>query len=306
MKNFSKYDNKIFDTYIWYSNAKVNLFLLIGPVLKKSKLHKIYSLFLPVNLYDIFYVQEANEFNLEYFDKEGNKLNINNCIIEKINKMLEIKPKLKIKIIKHIPIGGGLGGASSNSYTYLKILNYFGYIEKKKILNNNFLLKIGSDIPFFKYNEPCIVQGSGEKIKKIKKFPDNIYFIISNEDIVSDTAFMYKEIDIRREKDKMNLENIKNDFIKNIKNQKKILKKILKYDYRYLRDLKNDFEEIFFLKFKKTLKYYPLKGCYIKSILSGSGSSFLYIFDDLNELLNTLNENHGKGNVLKVKFITKY
>ncbi|MCX8058780.1 MAG: hypothetical protein N3A58_05155 [Spirochaetes bacterium] len=300
-----KYDNKIFNTYVWYSNAKINLFLIIGPYVKDKKLHKIYSLFIPIDLFDTFYVEKSDFFNIIYYSSSGEKISVENCIIEKINKLLNIKPKLSIKIIKNIPIGGGLGGASSNAFTYLKILNYFSYINMKKLKNKNFLLKIGSDVPFFLFNRPAIISRFGDKIKIIKNFPLKYYFIILNNNIFSRTSLMYNELD--KERANLNENKIKEIFLKNIKNQKKILKNLIKYDYRYVKELYNDFETIFLKLFNITLEHYSLdvKGV-LKSILSGSGSSFINIIKSPDIEIDTLENIDKRNNVFKVKIFTKY
>jgi 4-diphosphocytidyl-2-C-methyl-D-erythritol kinase len=296
--------NKIDDTYIFYSNAKINIFLLIGPKDEKVGLHKIYSFFLPVNLFDLIYVRKSDKFNLNYFNRFGEKLEVENCIINKINKILNIYPKLNIKIIKNIPLGSGLGGASSNAANYLKILCFFDYISKNKMLDKKFLLKIGSDVPFFMYNKPAIVYNFGEKIKFVKNFPDNLFFLSISPNFSSKTSMMYYELDNFR-KD-LKKEEIEKKFNNKIKNQKKMLKKLLKYDYTYIGNLENDFKHIFFKIFDIPLKNYPLNNINKKCYLSGCGSTFFFIYEDINALFKDMRKIDKGDNFYKVQILTKY
>ena len=82
--------------------------------------------------------------------------------------MLEQYTKTKInvdiKLTKKLPIASGMGGGSSNAATLLHCIIDLLKVKIKKDFND-FLFKIGADVPFCFYRKTAIVKGKGEKIK---------------------------------------------------------------------------------------------------------------------------------------------
>ena len=78
-------------------------------------------------------------------------------------------PNIKITLTKNIPLGSGLGGASSDAAAILQGLNIFANLG----INNKNILeiadKLGSDVPFFLGSPLAFCAGKGEKIEKIEK-----------------------------------------------------------------------------------------------------------------------------------------
>lgn len=72
-----------------------------------------------------------------------------------------------IKINKQIPMGGGLGGGSSNAASTLLGLNYLW----KMGLSNDQLaeigLKLGADVPVFIYGQNSLGEGIGERLRPL-------------------------------------------------------------------------------------------------------------------------------------------
>lgn len=274
-KYFINFDNS-FNNEIIHSNAKINLFLKIG--FKKNLLHNIYSLFLPVNLYDTMYIYESKRFEVNYFkiiNKENKifeKLYIKDNILDKVNIVFDIEPKFKIDIVKNIPIGGGLGGASSNAASYIKFLVNNRLIKiksKKKFLEK--LVNIGSDVPFFYFNKPAMVYKTGSHIER---FMLNIplYFVVLYPDRLFSTKEMYEVFD------KNFYNNI--DLEKIYKKTKKILQKIKKNDFYFIYELENDFDKVIKLLYPEIFK---LKNLFENSnmvLFTGSGSSLFGIYND--------------------------
>lgn len=79
-------------------------------------------------------------------------------------------PSFRIRLQKHLPIGAGLGGGSSNAATTLLALNRLWRlslsIDALAILG----LKLGADVPFFIHGRSCIVSGIGEQLTT----PENV------------------------------------------------------------------------------------------------------------------------------------
>jgi 4-diphosphocytidyl-2-C-methyl-D-erythritol kinase len=81
-------------------------------------------------------------------------------------------------VSKKIPISAGLGGGSSDAACILKILNSMS--EKK--LNDKELMdlsaEIGSDVPLFIVEGPCIISGRGERVFPVKMEFKRWYIIL--------------------------------------------------------------------------------------------------------------------------------
>mgnify|MGYP001206109641 FL=1 len=132
------------------SYAKVNLGLKIINQ-RPDKYHNICSIFIQINLHDKLYFIPNKNFEIE---SQGIKAplgekNIIFKVVQILNEEFNINIKHKIIIDKNIPIGGGLGGGSSNAATALKVLaNLYdlniSYNDYIKLAN-----KLGSDVSFF-------------------------------------------------------------------------------------------------------------------------------------------------------------
>lgn len=81
------------------------------------------------------------------------------------------KNPVKITVKKNIPPGSGLGGASSDAASVLIACNSFwklGLSIRKLI---EIAAEIGSDVPVFLYDNPCIIEGKGEIVYPLKNLP---------------------------------------------------------------------------------------------------------------------------------------
>ncbi len=85
-----------------------------------------------------------------------------------------------ISIEKNLPMGGGLGGGSSDAATTLVVLNHLWSLglttEKLMALG----LKLGADVPVFVYGYAAWAEGVGEKLVKID-VPEKWVVIIKPE-----------------------------------------------------------------------------------------------------------------------------
>ena len=145
---------------MFYSNAKINIGLNIKKI--KSGYHEIESCFCPISLHDIIEIKESNENKLSLSGIKINTLKKNN-IIQKALKISESQKKYKIHLHKKIPIGGGLGGGSSDAAFLLKFLYNKNDINTHNLKNK--AKAIGADCPFFIENSMKYITGNGEKIE---------------------------------------------------------------------------------------------------------------------------------------------
>ncbi|MFC1521067.1 4-(cytidine 5'-diphospho)-2-C-methyl-D-erythritol kinase [Elusimicrobiota bacterium] len=104
--------------------------------------------------------------------------------------------KTRIKLFKNIPVGGGLGGGSSNAACALRGLAVFYRMPIKKNVLLRMAQNLGSDVPFFlKEGGPFWwADGYGERLKEIK-VPGKLPCLILYPGFASSTQRAYSLLD---------------------------------------------------------------------------------------------------------------
>lgn len=101
---------------------------------------------------------------------------------------------LTIKITKRIPQQAGLGGGSADAAAVLRALNKH-YDNPLSILALAELgAQVGSDVPFCTLCGTAMVEGRGERLRKLPDMPD-CFFVVCKPDFSSSTPELYKKID---------------------------------------------------------------------------------------------------------------
>ena len=101
---------------------------------------------------------------------------------------------LEIRITKRIPSGAGMGGGSADAAAVLRALNRH-YGNPLSILALAELgAQVGSDVPFCTLCGTAMVEGRGERIRKLPDIPDCI-FVVCKPDFSVSTPELYKKID---------------------------------------------------------------------------------------------------------------
>ena len=101
---------------------------------------------------------------------------------------------LEIRITKRIPSGAGMGGGSADAAAVLRALNRH-YGDPLSIFALAELgAQVGSDVPFCTLCGTAMVEGRGERLRKLPDMPDCIFVVVKPEFSVS-TPELYKKID---------------------------------------------------------------------------------------------------------------
>ncbi|MCS7245390.1 MAG: 4-(cytidine 5'-diphospho)-2-C-methyl-D-erythritol kinase [candidate division WOR-3 bacterium] len=249
------------------SSAKINFGLFILGKLDDNY-HEILTIFQKIPFYDEIEIFESRKLEVEFIESEKVLYIQNNTILRAINeisKAIGKEFKLKIRVYKKIPIGGGLGGGSSNAGTILKFLNTFYSLGLSKSDLIEISKRVGSDVPFFVIDENCAIgMNRGDVLEPFKsnlKCYVNLFFPeerLSTSEMYS-KIYYYDSADIAKEK------------ISNIKlaletNNLELLKENMYNAFENVLDEK-------FLEYKKNLE----KLNFDIVFLSGSGSTFVAI-----------------------------
>ncbi len=101
---------------------------------------------------------------------------------------------LEIRIHKRIPTEAGLGGGSADAAAVLRALNRH-YGNPFSILALAELgSEVGSDVPFCTLCGTAMVEGRGERLRKLPDMPD-CCFVVCKPDFASSTPELYRKID---------------------------------------------------------------------------------------------------------------
>ncbi|MBE0570940.1 MAG: 4-(cytidine 5'-diphospho)-2-C-methyl-D-erythritol kinase [Ignavibacteriaceae bacterium] len=251
------------------SPAKINLGL---NVIKKRDdgYHDLETIFIPLLLSDKITFSKSNEFTFQTDSDLLNKLN-DNLIIKAIRLLEDFtggKFLLDIFVEKIIPIGGGLGGGSSNASTTLKTINKMFELALSYQVLSRLALELGSDVPYFLNPVPSYAESRGEILNSLNiEIPYPI--LIVNPGIKIDTAWAFKMIKPATP----------------VKNLRQIYQESLN-DFDKLKSyVKNDFEEVVFNEFPllKQIKEELYKQGAEFALMSGTGSTVYGIFFNLQK-----------------------
>ncbi len=101
---------------------------------------------------------------------------------------------LEIRITKRIPSEAGMGGGSADAAAVLRALNrHYGEPLSIAALAELGSL-VGSDVPFCVLCGTAMVEGRGEKLRKLPDMPD-CYFVICKPDFSASTPALYQKLD---------------------------------------------------------------------------------------------------------------
>lgn len=101
---------------------------------------------------------------------------------------------LEIRIVKRIPSGAGLGGGSADAAAVLRALNrHYGHPFSIGALAE-LGAQVGSDVPFCTLCGTAMVEGRGEKLRKLPDMPDCV-FVVCKPDFSISTPELYRKID---------------------------------------------------------------------------------------------------------------
>ena len=257
------------DKFIVESPAKINLGLNVVRK-REDGYHDLETIFIPLLLSDKITLTKSNKSSFRTDSELLNQLK-DNLILKAIRLLEDFTDRkfvLDIFVEKVIPIGGGLGGGSSNAATTLKTVNKMfdlglSYQELSKLA-----LELGSDVPYFLNPVPSYAESRGELL-----YPLNIEIpypiLIVNPGIKIDTAWAFKKIRP----------------VSPVKNLRQILQENLD-DFDKLKScVKNDFEEVVFNEFPllKQIKEELYKQGAEFALMSGTGSTIYGIFSNLQK-----------------------
>lgn len=170
--------------------AKLNLLLNITGVMDDGY-HALETVMQTVDLYDFISIEAggggiALSGNLPYIPY--NEKNLVYRAADAFFRAASIEPRVRIGLIKHIPVQAGMGGGSGNAAGTLIGLNrMFG-----RPLSNGQLLSLaaplGADVPYFLAGGTALCTGRGDRLSPLHAMPDCAFVVLKGRQGVSTLA----------------------------------------------------------------------------------------------------------------------
>ncbi len=175
--------------------AKINLFLEVLHR-RRDGFHEIASVLQEISLYDeLSFSPRGEGFQLQS-SPPGLPRGKNNLIIRAAEGLAEKLGETRgaaIKLAKHIPVGAGLGGASSDAAAALVGLAQLWGQSISREEQLELAESLGSDVPFFLYGGTALCQGRGELVVRLG-FHRQLYFVLVCPGVEVSTEAVYENL----------------------------------------------------------------------------------------------------------------
>lgn len=178
-----------------FPHGKINIGLQITGK-RPDGYHDISSVFYPLKLNDILEVQEETDGNESRASFSGipvpGKPADNLCLkaYDLIRKDYPL-PSIRMHLHKHIPIGAGLGGGSSDAAFFIRLLNDKFGIGLSWGEMHHYARQLGSDCSFFISGRTAHVTGRGEEMETMDFSLKGYYLLLVCPPVHISTAQAY-------------------------------------------------------------------------------------------------------------------
>lgn len=188
--------------------AKLNLFLHITGR-RADGYHQLQTLFQLLDVGDLLHFSANQQDAVHLSCDDATLANTDNLIYRAA---MALKPYaaanagVDIHLEKRIPMGGGLGGGSSDAATTLLALNQLWQLQLTTAQLAEIGLRLGADVPLFVHGHTAFAQGVGEELTPVQ-LPENVYLVVTPNCHVS-TAAVFTHPDLIRNTAVINPTNV--------------------------------------------------------------------------------------------------
>ncbi|NVJ55322.1 MAG: 4-(cytidine 5'-diphospho)-2-C-methyl-D-erythritol kinase [Vibrionaceae bacterium] len=250
----------------WPSPAKLNLFLYITGR-QTNGYHELQTLFQFLDHGDELTIT-ANLSGEITIEPEIPGVALQDNLIWKAANALQEKSDCHygahIQLNKVLPMGGGIGGGSSNAATTLVALNYLWQTELSEDELAEIGLTLGADVPVFTRGFAAFAEGVGEKLTKAE--PEEKWYLVVRPNVSIATVDIFTHPNLTRNTPKRELATL------------------LDSDYG------NDCEKIVRMLYQEVDKQLSWLLQYAPSRLTGTGSCVFAEFSSKNEAQNVFKQ----------------
>ncbi len=168
----------------WPCPAKLNLNLqIVGQ--REDGYHNLQSVFQIVDYADTLDIQITSDPSISFDCDQKSLAGNDNLVVAAATKLRDYAktqlnqttPGAMLYLHKKLPVGGGVGGGSSNCATALVALNRLWQLNLSLDTLTEIGLSLGADVPIFIQGKSAFVEGIGEIITPVT-LPDRHYLVI--------------------------------------------------------------------------------------------------------------------------------
>lgn len=193
----------------WPAPAKLNLFLHVTGQ-RDDGYHELQTLFQFIDHCDYldFQVNLCGEIKLhsELSKVVADKDNLILQAAKSLQKHAGVTQGADIWLEKLLPMGGGLGGGSSDAATTLVALNALWNINYHVDILAEIGLKLGADVPVFIHGLASFAQGVGEQLKPV--LPAEKWYLVLVPNVHVSTQAIFQSPELTRNTPKLSLTNL--------------------------------------------------------------------------------------------------
>ncbi len=183
----------------WPAPAKINRFLHITGR-RENGYHELQTLFQFLDLADDLWFDIRDDHKIRRCTEVTGVAESDDLIIRAAHKLREYTSSdhgVDISIDKKLPMGGGLGGGSSDAATTLVALNKLWDLNLPSDTLSKIGLELGADIPFFIHGNSAWAEGIGENLQSINI--DKPWFLLVHPGIHISTAEIFSNSQLTRD-----------------------------------------------------------------------------------------------------------
>ena len=184
-------NNAMQDFQQFLAPAKINLFLhIVGQ--RADGYHLLQTVFGLLDYYDNIFLKPTVDGQIKRVNEVAGIAEAQDLCV-RAAKLLQLHTHCKLGVLisveKHIPLGGGLGGGSSDAATVLLALNKLWHLNLSREELMALGLQLGADVPFFIFGTNAWAEGVGEQLQAIALKP--AYYVVLNPNIHVSTAQIF-------------------------------------------------------------------------------------------------------------------
>jgi len=162
------------------AHAKVNFTLEVFGT-RPDGYHALRSLVVPVSLCDMLEIEKADTATSDtgYGEKD---------LVVRAARALGVGAA--IRVVKHIPAGGGLGGGSADAAAALVALNALYGLGRSRVELAAVGATVGSDVPALVLGGPVLMEGRGESVTPVATFAP-LHLVLANPGVPVSTPAVF-------------------------------------------------------------------------------------------------------------------
>jgi len=188
--------------------AKLNLFLHITGR-RADGYHNLQTLFRMLDVGDELSFRATQNGVIDFRCSDASIAGADNLVVRAaklLQPMAAGAAGVEIYLEKRTPMGGGLGGGSSDAATTLHALNLLWQLGLSTQQLADIGLKLGADVPVFVFGQTAFAEGVGEQLQPVE-LPDCWYLVVTPDAHVS-TAAVFTHADLIRDSKALTLADL--------------------------------------------------------------------------------------------------